>query len=166
MANDAQDPSSAGGGPFMTTHWSLVLAAAGTEDSRGRRPRHALPSLLVSALRLRPPTGSRSARRPGSDAGVLHAALGEGLSRRRGSFEGQVPLVSPGDLEALFVQGAGPRQNPEARRRATLVPLDSLLAEDRYRREPEDNATPERLFDSPLGLDPAGSGVDAVERGV
>ena len=29
----------------------------------------------------------------------------------------------------------------------TLVPLDTLSAEDRYRREPEDNATPERLFE-------------------
>jgi hypothetical protein len=36
MANDAQDPSSAGGSRFMTTHWSLVLAAADTEDSHGR----------------------------------------------------------------------------------------------------------------------------------
>ena len=36
MANEAQGPSSAGGGRFATTHWSLVLAAAGTEDTRGQ----------------------------------------------------------------------------------------------------------------------------------
>jgi len=29
----------------------------------------------------------------------------------------------------------------------TLLPLDTLSAEDRYRREPQDNATPERLFE-------------------
>ena len=36
VMNEAQDSSAAGGSRFTTTHWSLVLAAAGTEETCGR----------------------------------------------------------------------------------------------------------------------------------
>ena len=52
MAGHAPDPSSAGGGRFTTTHWSLVLAAAGTEDSHGRE---ALARLVREVVPERPP---------------------------------------------------------------------------------------------------------------
>ena len=35
MTDTAQDPPSSRGGRFTTTHWSLVLAAAGGKDARG-----------------------------------------------------------------------------------------------------------------------------------
>jgi RNA polymerase sigma factor (sigma-70 family) len=148
MANDAQNPSSAAGGRFATTHWSLVLAAAGAENPHDR---DALANLcqvywypLYAFVR-------RQGHRP-HDAQDLTQEfflrllekdyLGD-VDRSKGKFRSFL-------LAALkhFLSKERARANTLKRGgRHTLLPLDALSAEDRYRREPEDNATPEKLFD-------------------
>ena len=104
---------------FAATRWTLVLAAA---DGRVVAPRPrgdggALPAVLVSALCLRPPPRTRSARGRRPDPGVLSAAAGQGFPGRRGPPQRQVPRLPVGRAEAFPGQRAGPLPSPETRRR-------------------------------------------------
>ena len=132
----------------MTTHWSLVLAAAGTEDSHGREALARLCQVYWYPL-------YAFVRRQGHDP---HDAqdltqeffmrllekdyLGD-VDRSKGKFRSFLLvalkhfLSKEWDRARTLKRGGGHR----------LVSLDTLSAEDRYRREPEDNATPERLFE-------------------
>ena len=142
MANDAQDPSSAGGGRFTTTHWSLVLAAAGNEDARGREALASLCKVYWYPL-------YAFVRRQGHDP---HDAqdltqefflrlldkdyLGD-VDRSKGKFRSFLLVALKHFLSKHWARAKTLKRGGGGR---ALLPLDSLSAEDRYRREPEDNA--------------------------
>ncbi len=148
MANDAQGPSSAGGGRFTTTHWSLVLAAAGrSEDALGRQ---ALASLCqvywypLYAFVRRQGHGPHDAQDLTQEffLRLLDKDYLGDVDRTKGKFRSFLlaalkHFLSKQWARAKTIKRGGGR---------TLLPLDTLGAEDRYRREPEDNATPDRLF--------------------
>jgi len=148
MANDTQDSSSAGGDRFTTTRWSLVLAAAGTEDARGRE---ALAKLCQTywyplyAFVRRQGHGPHDAQDLTQEffMRLLEKDYLGDVDRSKGKFRSFL-------LAALKHFLSKERARAKTLKRGgghTLVPLDTLSAEDRYRREPEDNATPERLFE-------------------
>jgi RNA polymerase sigma factor (sigma-70 family) len=148
MANEAQDPFAAGGGRFTTTHWSLVLAAAGTEDSRGREALARLcqvywyPLYAFVRRQGRSPHDAQDLTQEFFARLLEKEYLGD-VDRSKGKFRSFL-------LTALkhFLSKERDRCNTLKRGGGhTLVPLDTLCAEDRYRREPEDNATPEKLFE-------------------
>jgi len=147
MAKDAQDPS-AGGGRFTTTHWSLVLAATGAEDTHGREALARLCQVYWYPL-------YAFVRRQGlspHDAQDLTQEffvrllekdyLGD-VDRSKGKFRSFLLVALKHFLSKQWARAKTLKRGGGR----TLVPLDALSAEDRYRREPEDNATPEKLFE-------------------
>ena len=148
MANEAQDPSSAGGGRFTTTHWSLVLAAAGAEDAHGREALAKLCQVYWYPL-------YAFVRRQGHDPHDAQDLTQEFFMRLlEKDYLGDVDR-SKGKFRSFLLAALKHFLSKEWARAKTLkrggghtlVSLDTLSAEDRYRREPEDNATPERLFE-------------------
>ena len=148
MANDAYDRSSAAGGQFMTTHWSLVLAAAGAEDSHGREALAKLCQIYWYPL-------YAFVRRQGHDPHDAQDLTQEFFMRLlEKDYLGDVDC-SQGKFRSFLLVALKHFLSKEWARAKTLkrgggqtlVSLDALSAEDRYRREPEDNATPERLFE-------------------
>ncbi len=148
MANHAQDPSSAGGGRFTTTHWSLVLAAAGSADAQGHEALARLCQVYwypLYAFVRRQGHGPHDAQDLTQEFFVRlldKDYLGD-VDRSKGTFRSFLlaalkHFLSKQWARAKTLKHGGGR---------TLVPLDTLSAEDRYRREPEDHATPERLFE-------------------
>jgi len=148
MANKAQNPSSAGGGRFTTTHWSLVLAAADTEDVLGREALAKLCQVYWYPL-------YAFVRRHGHgphDAQDLTQEFFMRLLEK--DYLGDVDR-SKGKFRSFLLASLKHFLSKERARSKTLkrggghvlVPLDALSAEDCYQREPEDNATPERLFE-------------------
>ncbi len=146
MANEPQDPSS-GSGHFATTQWSLV-AAAGSEDARGREALAKLCQVywypLYAFVR-------RQGHRP-HDAQDLTQEffarllekdyLGD-VDRSKGKFRSFLLVALKHFLSKEWAR-AKTRKRGGGR---ALVPLDALSAETRYSREPEDNVTPERLYE-------------------
>ncbi|MGA2031853.1 MAG: RNA polymerase subunit sigma-24, partial [Thermoguttaceae bacterium] len=148
MANKTQDPSSARGGRFTTTHWSLVLAAAGSEDARGREALAKLCQVYwypLYAFVRRQGHGPHEARDLTQEffLRLLEKDYLADVDRSKGKFRSFL-------LAALKHFLSKERARAKTLKRGgghALVPLDIPSAEDRYRREPEDNATPEKLFE-------------------
>jgi RNA polymerase sigma-70 factor (ECF subfamily) len=148
MANEAQDPFSTGGRWFTTTHWSVVLAAADTEDAQGREALATLCQVYWYPL-------YAFVRRQGHsphDAQDLTQEffmrllekdyLGD-VDRSKGKFRSFLLVTLKHFLSKEWARAKTLKRGGGNK----LVPLDTLSAEDRYRLEPEDNATPESLFE-------------------
>lgn len=148
MTNDAQYPSSAGGGRFTTTHWSLVLAAARTEDAHGRE---ALASLCqvywypLYAFVRRQGHGPHDAQDLTQEffMRLLEKDYLGDVDRSKGKFRSFLLAALKHFLSKEWARAKALKRGGGH----ILVPLEPLFAEERYRREPEDNATPERLFE-------------------
>jgi RNA polymerase sigma factor (sigma-70 family) len=148
MAHAAQDPSSAGGGRFATTHWSLVLAAAGAEDPRGREALARLCQVYWYPL-------YAFVRRQGHSPHDAQDLTQEFFTRLLEKDYLDDVDRSKGKFRSFLLAALKHFLSKEWARAKTLkrgggrfmVPLDAVAAETRYRREPEDNATPERLFE-------------------
>ncbi|MGA2616000.1 MAG: sigma-70 family RNA polymerase sigma factor [Thermoguttaceae bacterium] len=148
MANDAQDPSSAGGGRFTTTHWSLVLAAAGSEDAHGREALAQLCQVYwypLYAFIRRHGHGPHDAQDLTQEffTRLLEKDYLGDVDRSKGKFRSFLLAAMKHFLSKEWARAKTLKRGGGR----TLVPLDTLGAEDRYRREPQDNATPERLFE-------------------
>ncbi len=149
MANDAQDPSSAGGGRFTTTHWSLVLAAAGnSEDAQCREALARLCQVYwypLYAFVRRQGHGPHDAQDLTQEffLRLLDKDYLGDVDRSKGKFRSFLlaalkHFLSKQWARAKTLKRGGGRP---------LLALDAFGADDRFRREPEDNATPERLFE-------------------
>ena len=148
MANEAQDPSSADGGRFTTTHWSLVLAAADAEDAHCREALAELCQVYwypLYAFVRRQGHGPHDAQDLTQEffMRLLEKDYLGDVDRSKGKFRSFLlaalkHFLSKEWARAKTLKRGGGRK---------LVSLDILYAEDCYRREPEDNATPERLFE-------------------
>jgi RNA polymerase sigma factor (sigma-70 family) len=153
MANDTQDPSSAGGGRFTTTHWSLVLAAAGSEDAHSREALAQLCEVYwypLYAFVRRHGHGPHDAQDLTQEffMRLLEKDYLGDVDRSKGKFRSFL-------LTALkhFLSKEWARVKTLKRGGGhTLLSLDIISAEDRYRREPQDNLTPERLFEQRWAL--------------
>ncbi|HBO44330.1 MAG TPA: RNA polymerase subunit sigma-24 [Planctomycetaceae bacterium] len=148
MANDAKPPSSAGGGRFMTTHWSLVLAAADCEASHGREALASLCQIYwypLYAFVRRQGHGPQDAQDLTQEffLRLLEKDYLGDVDRSKGKFRSFLLVAMKHFLsnqwarEKTLKRGGG----------RAFVPLDAISAEDRYRREPHDDETPERLFE-------------------
>jgi RNA polymerase sigma-70 factor (ECF subfamily) len=131
-------------GSFATTEWSLVLRARGSDPAA----RTALAALCrqywfpVYAY-LRRQTGSPDRAEDLTQGFFAHLLATDALAHvdpARGRFRSfllaccQNFLVNEADRAAALKRGGG----------HTILPLDG--ADDRYRREPADHLTPERLY--------------------
>ena len=148
MADDAQNSSSPGDGRFTTTHWSLVVAAAGSEDARAGEALAELCQVYwypLYAFVRRQGHGPHEAQDLTQEFFVqlLQKEYLEDADRSKGKFRS---FLLAALKHFLSKQWARAKTLKRGGGRAS-VSLDSFSAEDRYRREPEDNATPERLFE-------------------
>ena len=152
-------------GRFHSTHWNDVLAARDPATAGGPRgPGRALPGLLVSPLRLRPPQGLRARAGRGPDPGVLLRRARAQLPQGRGPREGEVPVV-PADLVRELSEERARQADSGQAGRAGQDRLDrSGDAEARYHREPSHIATPERLYDRRWALTLLDRALDRLER--
>jgi len=148
MTNEAPNPASADGGRFTTTRWSLVLAAAGTADARGREALAKLCQVYwypLYAFVRRQGHGPHDAQDLTQEFFVRLLEkdyLGD-IDRAKGKFRSFL-LVA---LKHFLCKEWARAKTLKRGGGHTLVSLDTLSAEDRYRREPQDNATPEKLFE-------------------
>jgi RNA polymerase sigma factor (sigma-70 family) len=141
------------GDRFATTQWSVVQAARDGSETQARR---ALESLceaywfpLYAFVRRR--------GHPADEAGDLTQAFFADLLSR--PFLGSIDR-SKGRFRAFLLASlehflAHERDKAEALKRggqAVVFPLDTLTAETRYRYEPSDELTPERVFERRWGL--------------
>ena len=136
-----------GGARFLTTQWSLVLAAG---DSAAPGSREALDDLCerywypVYAF----------ARRRGADADLAQDQVQGFFSHllERGTLKGADPArgrFRSFVLGAFKLYLADERSRAAARKRgggATVLPLDVDAAEERYRLEADAEESPDRLF--------------------
>lgn len=148
MAGNAPDPPSAGGGRFTTTHWSLVLAAAGTEDSQGREALARLCQIYWYPL-------YAFVRRQGHTphdaqdltqeffARLLEKDYLGGVDRSKGRFRSFLLAALKHFLSKEWARAKALKRGGGH----APAPLDATGAENRYRCEPQDNATPEKLFE-------------------
>jgi RNA polymerase sigma-70 factor (ECF subfamily) len=146
----AGDPSAA---PFPTTCWSRVVTAG---DSASPESRAALAALCAAywypiyALIRRRGHPAEEARDLAQDyfARLLEKGTLAAADRDRGRFRAFLKtdcgffLSDRRDREAALKRGGG----------RAVVSLDALDAEARYRAEPADATTPERLFDRAWAL--------------
>ena len=125
-----------------------MLAAAGSEDSRGRQALARLCQVYwypLYAFVRRHGHGPHDAQDLTQEFFVRLLEkdyLGD-VDRSKGKFRSFLlaalkHFLSKERARAKTLKRGGGR---------TLLPLDTLSAEDRYRREPEDNATAEKLFE-------------------
>jgi RNA polymerase sigma-70 factor (ECF subfamily) len=133
---------------FVTTSWSLVLTAAGGDTSRSRR---ALAELceaywypLYCFIRRQGCDAQEAADlTQGYIAQLLEKEFLKGLSPEAGRFRSFLFasvkhfLSNERDRERALKRGGGQR----------TISLDAEVAEGRYRIEPADDLTPERLFE-------------------
>jgi RNA polymerase sigma-70 factor (ECF subfamily) len=132
----------------MTTHWSLVLAAVDADDVRGRKALARLCQVYWYPL-------YAFVRRQGHDPHDAQDLTQDFFTQLlEKDYLGDVDR-SKGKFRSFLLTALKHFLSKEWARAKTLkrgggrafVPLDTLSAEDRYRREPEDNATPDRLFE-------------------
>ena len=104
---------------FATTHWSMVLAAAGgaPSDQADRGTGRALRRLLVSAVRLRAPARLRRGGCPRPDADLLRPAARAPRTGVGRPGAGAVPQLSAHRDEELPGQRVAPAGGREARGR-------------------------------------------------
>jgi len=103
--------------------------------------------LLVSALRLCPPTGSHARRRRGPHPGLLRPLPGEnylgGLNREKGKFRAFL-LASLKRFLANEWDRAGRRKRGGD---AAFLSRDWQSADSRYQIDPTDQLSPDKLYD-------------------
>jgi RNA polymerase sigma factor (sigma-70 family) len=153
MASDARDFSSANRGRFETTHWSLVLAAADAGDTRGRESLARLCRIYWYPL-------YAFVRRQGQSPHDAQDLTQEFFARLlEKNYLGDVDIAKGKFRSFLLAAMKHFLCNEWARARTlkrgggcTLLPLDALAAETRYLREPQDQATAERLFEKRWAL--------------
>jgi DNA-directed RNA polymerase specialized sigma24 family protein len=150
MDNDA---SSAGHGRFMTTHWSLVLAAGSSEDADRRE---ALARLCqgywypLYAFVRRQGHGPHDAQDLTQEffSRLLEKDYLGDVDRSKGKFRSFLLVALKHFLSKEWAHAKtlkrGGGRSP--------VSLDALGAETRYRREPTDNVTPETVFNQRWAL--------------
>ncbi|MBN2295606.1 MAG: RNA polymerase sigma factor [Pirellulales bacterium] len=148
MANYTHDSSSSGGGRFMTTHWSLVLAAAGKEDTQSREALAGLCQVYwypLYAFVRRHGYGPQDAQDLTQEffLGLQEKDYLGGIDRSKGKFRSFLLVAMKHFLSNEWARAKTLKRGGGHK----LVSLDTLSAEERYRREPEDNTTPEKLFE-------------------
>ena len=167
MTHEAHHSSSAGGGRFETTHWSLVLAAADAEDTHGREALAKLCQVywypLYAFVRRQghSPHDAQDLTQEFFTRLLEKDYLGD-VDRSKGKFRSFLLAALKHFLSKEWARAKTLKRGGGH----TLVPLDALSAEDRYRREPEDNATPERLFERRWALTLLDQVLTRLERGV
>jgi len=147
MANAAASPNSAASGRFATTHWSLVLAAAGADKALGH---DALAKLCqdywypLYAFVRRQGHSSHEAEDLTQEffTRLLEKDYLGDVDRSKGRFRSFLLAAVKHFLSKEWARAKTLKRGGGK----TLLRIDAILAEDRYRREPEDNATPEKLF--------------------
>lgn len=148
MGGEGQESSSAGGGRFTTTHWSLVLAAAENDDASGREALAKLCKVYwypLYAFVRRQGLGPHDAQDLTQEFFVRLLEknyLGD-VDRRKGKFRSFLLAALKHFLSKEWARAKTAKRGGGHK----LVSLDAFDAEDRYRREPEDDATPEKLFE-------------------
>ncbi len=147
MANDTPGSSSAGG-RFTTTHWSLVLAASGSEDTHSREALAQLCQVYwypLYAFVRRHGHGPHDAQDLTQEFFVrlLEKDYLRDVDRSKGKFRSFLMVALKHFLSKERARGKTLKRGGGQR----LLSLDIISAEDRYRREPEDNLTAEKLFE-------------------
>jgi RNA polymerase sigma factor (sigma-70 family) len=153
MSSDAYRSSSANPGHFETTHWSLVLAAADADDTRGRAALTRLCRIYwypLYAFVRRQGHGAHDAQdlTQGFFARLLEKNYLGDVDSAKGKFRSFL-------LAAMkhFLCNEWARENTLKRGGGcTILPLDGEVAETRYQREPQDQTTPEKLFEKRWAL--------------
>jgi RNA polymerase sigma factor (sigma-70 family) len=152
MVNRTQNSSSAGG-RFATTQWSLVLAAADAEDAHGREALAKLCQVYwypLYAFVRRQGHGPHDAQDLTQEffLRLLEKDYLGDVDRARGKFRSFLLVALKHFLSKEWARAKTLKRGGGQ----ALISLDALSAEERYRREPEDNATPERLFEQRWAL--------------
>jgi RNA polymerase sigma-70 factor (ECF subfamily) len=157
----SEDINRAEAGPplFTTTHWSVVLAAGSTSDTRALQALEQLCRFYWYPLY----AYARSRGATPHDAQDIIQGFFEQLLRRE-SLARRTP--EQGRFRSFLLASlnyylADLRDHANAAKRGAgqlPIPLDSLAAEERYRYEPVDRLTPERIFERRWAL----TVVDAV----
>jgi RNA polymerase sigma-70 factor (ECF subfamily) len=150
----SQNSGAADAGGFAATHWTVVLTAA-----RGRESAHAEQALaelcqtywypLYAYLRRH---GERAETAEDLTQSFIMRLLSPkflaNVDRQKGRFRAFL-------LASLKNFLADERDREQAQRRGggqTIISIDGLAAEARYRLEPSDQLTPEKLFDRQWAL--------------
>ena len=147
MANDTPD-SSSGSGRFTTTHWSLVLAASGSEDTHSREALAQLCQVYwypLYAFVRRHGHGPHDAQDLTQEffMRLLEKDYLRDVDRSKGKFRSFLMAALKHFLSKEWARGKTLKRGGGQR----LLSLDIISAEDRYRREPQDNLTAEKLFE-------------------
>jgi RNA polymerase sigma factor (sigma-70 family) len=150
MARDGHDPmqGGSGGGHFVTTRWSLVLAAGGTTSAESRAALETLCGLywypLYAYIRRRGYSPEQAEDlTQGFFARLLASSALEAADPRRGRFRSFLLTSAKHFL-------ADERDKGRARKRGggrKVISLDVQHAEGRYRLDPADDLTAEKLFE-------------------
>jgi RNA polymerase sigma factor (sigma-70 family) len=153
MNNDTQYPSSAGDGRFTTTQWSLVLAATGSEDTHGREALAQLCEVYwypLYAFVRRHGHGPHDAQDLTQEffMRLLEKDYLGDVDRSKGKFRSFLLAALKHFLSKEWARVKTLKRGGGHK----LLSLDITCAEDRYRREPEDNLTQERLFEKRWAL--------------
>ena len=141
-------------GDFAATRWTLVLSAArGSRNApRGRCHGRTLPHLLVSALRLhpspRPPTPEAEDLTQEFFARLLEKHFLAAADREKGRFRTFLLMAVKRFLANEYDRAQAQKRGGGER----IVPLEGLEPETRYRLEPVETLTPERLFEQQWAL--------------
>lgn len=138
----------AGGGTFHTTHWSVVLAARQADAPGARQAIEQLCRAYWYPLYayLRREGWSEPDAEDLTQGFFAHLFEHQTLNRaarEKGRFRSFL-------LASLKYYVAGQRAREQRQKRGggrTLVSLDAVSAEDRYRLEPRDDRTPDQLYE-------------------
>ena len=137
-------------------HDALDGRARGGQASHaaiGRRAGGALPHLLVSALRLRPPARPHQGGRRGFDAGVFRAVAGQKLSRRLERRTRTIPRVPARVAETFSGQRMGQVAAPKSAAAAKHRSRSTGRRRTRNFRSPTPHEpSPDKAFDREWAL--------------
>jgi RNA polymerase sigma-70 factor (ECF subfamily) len=146
-------PSRSDGSGFAATHWTIVLAARGSESSRAAEAMTELCRTywypLYAFLRRRGhDTHQAEDLTQAFFAHLLGRQFLANVERRKGKFRSFL-------LASLQHFLSDERDRAMAQKRGggqTVISLDSLNAETRYRLEPAQDLTPERMYEKQWAL--------------